>query len=332
MKAVFIQQGGGIEVLKVGDMPDPAISNDDQLLVKIHAAGINPVDTKIRMAPECFPVPLPCILGCDGAGVVEQVGKHVRNFKVGDEIYFSQPGFNSRQGTYAEYAVVDSSLAAHKPQSISFEEAAAAPLVLITAWEALNDRAHIKANDHIMIHAGAGGVGHVAIQLAKLVGANVCTSVSNKNKADFVQQLGADKAIFYKDEDVTESVLNWTQQQGVDIAFDTIGGEVLESCFSYTRVYGDVVSILQPTADTNWGEARKRNLRFSQELMLSAVMLELEEAKTHQGNILKQGSKLFDKQKLQLPSVKVFPCSQVQEAHSYLETQHPAGKVVLSFN
>lgn len=247
--------------------------------MRIKAIGINPIDCKIRSAPERFPVTFPVIPGCDGAGIVQAVGLQVKNFKPGDEVYFSQPGFNKRQGTYAEYVLVDAELLALKPHTLSFEQAAAAPLVFITAWEALHDRARIIRDQTILINAGAGGVGHAVIQLAKLAGAKVITTVSSEEKANFVRRLGVDKIINYRTQDLISEVSQWTDGKGVDIAFDTVGPEVLQTCFQCVRPYGDVVTILQPASDTDWGEARKRNVRLSFELMLTPVLLELENAK-----------------------------------------------------
>ena len=166
-----------------------------------------------------------------------------------------------------------------KPRLLSFEQEAAAPLVFITAWEALHDRARIAPDQIVLIHAGAGGVGHAAIQLAKQAGAHVITTVSNEEKAAFVKQLGADLIINYRIQDVIAEVMRWTDSNGVDIAFDTVGPAVLQSCFQCVKPYGDVVTILQATTDTDWSEARKRNVRFSHELMLSPILLELEQAK-----------------------------------------------------
>jgi NADPH2:quinone reductase len=166
MKAVYFNAGGSAEILYFGDIALSDHCNEDQVLVRIKAIGINPIDCKIRSNPERFPVTFPVIPGCDGAGIVEAVGAQVDNFKLGDEVYFSQPAFNNRQGTYAEYVKVDASLLALKPRSLSFEQAAAVPLVFITAWEALHDRARIAQDHIVLIHAGAGGVGHAAIQLA----------------------------------------------------------------------------------------------------------------------------------------------------------------------
>ncbi len=332
MKAVTITTGGGPGVLQQTTLATPDIQTPTQVRVRLHAAGINPIDTKIRSAPERFPLTLPAIPGCDGAGVIEALGENAGDWQVGDEVYFSQPGFMGRQGTYAEYAVVDAALLAPKPASLDFKAAAAAPLVLITAWEALHDRARIQSGQSVLVHAGAGGVGHVAIQLAKQAGCRVIATVSNDEKAAFVKQLGADDTINYRDEDVVARVMALTEGQGVNMAFDTVGGTVLQSCFACVRPYGDVVTILQPTVDTDWSEARKRNLRFSFELMLSPVMLGLEEAKAHQGAILRQCAALFDGGKLAVTVAASYPLDRVVDAHEYLEAWHPMGKLVLEIH
>ncbi|MBP9100358.1 MAG: alcohol dehydrogenase catalytic domain-containing protein [Nitrosomonas sp.] len=151
MKAIYFNAGGTTDVLQYGEVESLSQCGDKQVLIRIKAAGINPIDCKIRTAPQRFPVTFPVIPGCDGAGIVESAGKQVKNFQPGDEVYFSQPGFNNRQGTYAEYVLVDASLLALKPRSLSFEQAAAAPLVFITAWEALHDRARITKGQTVLI-------------------------------------------------------------------------------------------------------------------------------------------------------------------------------------
>ncbi len=317
-------------MLRYGDVKSPNRDGDDQVLVHIKAIGINPIDTKIRTAPERFPVSFPVIPGCDGAGVVEAVGRHVQNFKRGDDVYFSQPGFNNRQDTYAEYVLVDASLLALKPCSLSFEQAAAVPLVFITAWEALYDRARVTSDQTILIHAGAGGVGHAAIQLAKLTGAKVITTVSTDEKANFVKRLGADKIINYQTQDIAAEVSQWTAGKGVDIAFDTVGSNVLQSCLSCVKYYGDVVTILQPTPDTDWSDARLRNVRFSLELMLTPVLAELADAKLHQAEILRQCATLFDENKLTIEIARTFDLAEAAAAQHFLEQNHPIGKLVLT--
>jgi len=330
MKAVYFEKGGSTGVLQYGDLETPDYCGENQVLVRIKAAGINPIDIKIRAVPERFPVSFPVIPGCDGAGIVEAVGLRVRNFKSGDEVYFSQPGFNQRQGTYADYVLVDACLLALKPRSLSFVQAAAAPLVFITAWEALHDRARITSGQKVLIHAGAGGVGHAAIQLAKLAGAQVITTVSSEEKAACVIRLGADKVINYKMQDVAVEVERWTAGGGVDIAFDTVGPDVLQSCFDCVKPYGDVVTILQPAPDTDWSEARKRNVRFSLELMLTPVLLELENAKLYQSEILRRCAALFDENKLTVEIAHTFSLAEAAAAQDFLEQSHPAGKVVIT--
>lgn len=330
MKAIFFQQGGSVSALQYGDVPSPKSCRDDQVLIRLKAIGINPIDCKVRSAPDRFPVTFPVIPGCDGAGIVEAVGRQVRNCKPGDEVYFSQPGLNNRQGTYAEYALVDARLVTNKPTSLTFEQAAAAPLVAITAWEALHDRARISSGQTVLIHAGAGGVGHIAIQLAKRAGSIVATTVSDDEKIKFVKRLGADKVIDYRTQDVVDEILQWTDGQGVDIAFDTVGGSVLQQCFQCVKCYGDVVTILQPSADFNWSDARLRNARFSFELMLTPVLLELENAKSHQADILRQCAPMFDNHQLSIHVERVFDLADAAQAQQCLEQHHPMGKLVLS--
>ena len=225
MKAIVFETPGSPSVLRLQDIPAPTIQTETEVLVRLRAAGINPIDTKLRSRGTFYPEKTPHVLGCDGAGVVEAVGAAVQSFQVGDEVFFCNGGLGGSIGTYAEFAVVDERFLALKPAALSFAEAAAAPLVLITAWESLYDRGRLQAGQKVLILAGAGGVGHVAVQLASLQGAEVCTTVSSEAKAEFVRQLGADSVILYKNTDVVDRVLTWTQGQGVDLAFDTVGGE-----------------------------------------------------------------------------------------------------------
>lgn len=330
MKAIVTERAGGPDVLQLAEAPRPRIERDDQVLVEIRAVGVNPIDYKMRNDLDRFPVTKPAILGCDGAGVVTEVGAGVERFKPGDEVYFCQPGFNGRQGTYAEYAVVDEALVAHKPKSLDFVHAAAAPLVLITAWEALYDRARLQNGQTVLVPGGAGGVGHMAIQLARIAGARVATSVSSDDKARFVEELGAERVIRYRSEDVVEAVRAWTGGEGVDVAFDTLGDDVFRQCCAAARVYGDLVTILLPPPDIDWTDARIRNLRISLEMMLTPVLLELPEWEKHQGHILASAAELFDQGRLRVQVARTFPLEEAAVAQEYLEKQHPIGKVVLT--
>jgi NADPH:quinone reductase len=328
MQAVLMTAAGNPEVLQLQEVPKPTPGNTE-LLVRLVAAGINPLDTKLRKRGTFYPEQMPAILGCDGAGIVEAIGATVQKFQPGDEVYFCYGGLGAHQGNYAEYTTVDERFVASKPKSISFAEAAAAPLVLITAWEALYERGKLEPGDKILIHAGAGGVGHVAIQLAKLKGADVATTVSSQEKANFVTQLGADKVIFYKETDFVQATLDWTNGEGVDLAFDTVGGEIFDKTFPAVRTYGDIVTILEPDANTVWKVARNRNLRIGLELMLTPMLLGNIEALQHHGEILQQCATWIDENKLKIQVSNTFPLKAAANAHQLLENGSITGKIVL---
>jgi NADPH2:quinone reductase len=330
MKAVLMTAPGDPEVLQLQEVSDPMIQTYTEILVRLHAAGVNPIDTKLRQRGTFYPDQMPAILGCDGAGVVEAVGANVQRFRVGDEVYFCGGGLGAKLGNYAEMAVVDEQFVAHKPTSLSFVEAAAAPLVLITAWEALYDRGRLEPGQRVLIHAGAGGVGHVAIQLAKLRGAEVCTTVSSQDKARLVRQLGADHPILYKQTDFVQATLDWTEGEGVDLAFDTIGGKTFYDTFPAVRVYGDVVTILEPDpAYINWKTARSRNLRISFELMLTPMLQGLVVAQQHQAAILEQCATLIDEGRLTIHLSQTLPLQDAAAAHKAIETGSTTGKIAL---
>ena len=330
MKAIVFETPGSPSVLKLQDIPAPSIQTETEVLVRLRSAGINPIDTKLRSRGTFYPEKTPHVLGCDGAGVVEAVGAGVQSFQVGNEVFFCNGGLGGPRGTYAEFAVVDQRFLAIKPAVLSFAEAAAAPLVLITAWESLYDRGRLQAGQTVLIQAGAGGVGHVAVQLAKLQGAEVCTTVSSDEKANFVKQLGADAVILYKNTDVVDEVLTWTQGQGVDLAFDTVGGETFYQTIPAVKIYGDLVTILEPDpALGNLKTARTRNLRISLELMLTPMLQSLVEEQEQQAHILQQCARLCDRNLLKIHVSQTFPLEQAQAAHELLETGSATGKLVL---
>jgi NADPH2:quinone reductase len=328
MQAVLMTAAGSPEVLQLQEVPKPTPGNRE-ILVRLVAAGVNPIDTKLRSRGTFYPEQMPAILGCDGAGIVEAVGTAVQKFRPGDEVYFCYGGLGTQQGNYAEYTTVDERFVARKPASVSFAEAAAAPLVLITAWEALYERGRLEPGEKVLIHAGAGGVGHVAIQLAKLKGATVATTVSSPEKANFVKQLGADEVIFYNQTDFVQATLNWTNGEGVDLAFDTVGGETFHQTFPAVRVYGDIVTILEPNANTVWKAARTRNLRIGLELMLTPMLLGLTESLQHHGEILQQCATLIDAGKLKIAVNHTFPLAAAAKAHQQIERGSITGKIVL---
>ncbi len=329
MKAVVMTAPGTPDVLQLQEVPEPKISKSTEILVRLKAAGINPIDTKLRQRGTFFPDQMPAILGCDGSGVIEAVGNGVQNFRIGDEVYFCNAGLGGHPGNYAEWAVVDERFVAKKPRTLSFAEAACAPLVLITAWESLYDRGRLAAGQTALIHAGAGGVGHVAIQLAKLREAKVATTVSTAEKAVFVKQLGADHIILYQQSDFVQATLDWTQGEGVDLAYDTIGGSLFEKTFPAVRMYGDLVTILSPDATVNWKVARDRNLRISLELMLTPMLKNLVADQQRQADILRQCADYIDNQQLKIHLHQTFPLAEAAAAHQLLESGSMTGKLAL---
>ena len=329
MKAVQMTAAGSPDVLVSTELPEPEINAPAQIKVRLAAAGVNPVDTKIRKRGVFYPDGLPAILGCDGAGTVVETGEAVDRFKVGDEVWFCHGGLGGAPGNYAEFTVLDQSEVELKPSSLSFEQAAALPLVLITAWEALFDRAGLSKDQTVLIHAGAGGVGHVAIQLARSVGAKVATTVSSDEKAEFVTRLGAERVIRYKDVDFVDDVLAWTGGEGVDVVLDSLGGDVFQRSLNAAKIYGHVNTLLDPGSNIEWNEARNRNLSISFTLMLTPMLKAMPDARRHQGEILKHCAELIDAGKLQAHVSHTFKLNDAASAHELIEQGHATGKVVL---
>ncbi|HHP7232313.1 MAG TPA: zinc-dependent alcohol dehydrogenase family protein [Xenococcaceae cyanobacterium] len=332
MQAIIMTQPGTPEVLQLQEIPQPQITQPKQLLVQLKAAGINPIDTKIRSRGTFYPEEMPAILGCDGAGIVVAVGEAVTQFQPGDAVYFCAGGLGkSGTGNYAEYTLVAEHFVAPKPQSLTFAEAAAAPLVLITAWEALCDRGRLTSGQKVLIHGGAGGVGHVAIQLAKIKGAAVCTTVGSPDKARLVRQLGADEPILYKQIDFVEAVLKWTDNTGVDLAFDTVGGQTFFDTCNAVKVYGDLVTTLEPNYNLGTLKtARNRNLRLGLELMLTPMLQNIGSAQKYHGEILQQCATWIDEGKLTIHLQQTFPLAEAAIAHQTLERGSMTGKIALA--
>ena len=328
MRAMIMPKTGEADILTLAEVNKPDCAAGE-ILIEVMAAGVNPIDTKLRQNGLYFPDGLPAILGCDGAGTVVAVGKGISRFEVGDAVYYCYGGLGQKAGNYAEYIAVPEAYVAIKPDCLDFADAAAAPLVLITAWEALFDRARICSGQQVFIHAGAGGVGHVAIQLAKQAGCNVATSVSCEEKADLVRQLGADHIINYKEQDVADALLKWTNGTGVDVALDTIGGEAFKQLIAAVRIYGDMVTLLQVPDDTDWKTIRLRNLRISQELMLTPMALGLEDGAEHHGAILEQCAQMFDQRQLSVLVSDILPLEEAAQAHRQIEAGNMTGKLVL---
>jgi NADPH2:quinone reductase len=232
-------------------------------------------------------------------------------------------------GNYTEVTLVDEAACSLKPAGLSFEAAAAGPLVLITAWEALFDRARLQAGQTVLIHGGAGGVGHVAIQLAKSIGARVLTTVSTIQKAEFVKGLGADEAILYPEMDFVAEVNRLTDDRGADVVLDTVGPAVFQQSIPAVAHYGDLVTLLDPGTDINWKEARNRNLRIAFTLMLTPLLRDLPSARAHHGQILAECGRLIESGRLRIDVARTLPLEQAAEAHRQIEMGHIQGKLVL---
>jgi NADPH2:quinone reductase len=329
MKAVVMTAEGGPEVLGWREIDAPAIAAPTQIKVRLRAAGVNPVDTKMRRRGLFPPGRLPAVLGCDGAGVVVETGAAVTRFRPGDEVWFCDGGVGGDPGCYAEYKVVEQDVARVKPAALGFAEAAAAPLVLITAWEALFDRARLQAGQSVLIHGGTGGVGHVAIQLARLAGARVCATVGSADKAAHACELGADEVVVYGERDFVAAVNEWTGGRGVDVALDTVGGEVFRRSIEAVAHYGDLVTLLDPGSDVAWREARNRNLRVGFEFMLIPMLRGLAEARRRQGEILDRCREWCEEGLLKIEVARTLPLEQAAEAHRLIEQGHTRGKIVL---
>jgi NADPH2:quinone reductase len=324
MRAVVLQEFGTPLVLSEIDKPHPG---PGQVLVKVKASGVNPLDTKIRAGKAAHAKrTLPAVLGLDLAGVVEEVGAHVTGFAPGDEVFGMTGGVGDIQGSLAEYAAVDALLLAHKPASLAMREAAALPLVVITAWEGLVDRAQVHAGQKVLIHGGAGGIGHVAVQIARARGAEVFATASAP-QLDVVERLGA-TPIDYIATSVDEYVAKHTGGEGFDVIFDTVGGPVLDASFAAVRTYtGHVVSAL------GWGTHSIAPLSFrgaTYSGVFTLLPLLTGRGREHHGEIMREAAALADAGALK-PRLdpRRFTLADVADAHAAVESGATQGKVVI---
>jgi NADPH2:quinone reductase len=332
MRAILMTAVGGPEVLKLADVPDPVIAGEHDVLVRLKAASINPADFKMRSGG-LISGSLPAILGWDGAGVVEQVGSAVTRVKLGDDVYFADGGFGPVPGTYAELKVVDEQYLAHMPKHLEFTDAAASPLVTITAWEALHGRARISAGQHVLVQAGAGGVGHMSVQIARLAGARVATTVTSGARTELAASLGAELCIDYKTEDVGARLRDWTGTDGADVVHDTVGGRTFTSCFQLTRPYGDLVS----NVESRWEDEavtamRQRNLRVSFTWMPAPSVFGWPDQRVRQRKILEEASHHFNAGDLRVEVGALYPLAEAADAQRELEAGRIIGKVVLTMD
>jgi alcohol dehydrogenase len=330
VKAFVVDRYGKKGGVRIGEMPEPQLREDD-VLVQVHAASVNPVDSKIAAGEFklILPYRLPLILGNDVAGVVVRVGSRVRSFKAGDEVYARAN--KDRIGTFAEFIAMNEDAVAIKPKQLTMEEAASIPLVGLTAWQALIEKAGLKKGQKVLIHAGSGGVGTFAIQLAKHVGAIVATTTSAAN-LDWVKALGADIVIDYTRDDFTTIVRDY------DVVLNSLGGDVLEKSLQVLKPGGKLISISGPPdpdfakdMGSPWvlrqvmrllsygirKKARRQGVRYSFLFMKAS------------GEQLREIGRLIDSGVIRAVVEQVFPFESTHEAMAYVERGRAKGKVVV---
>ncbi|NYF30622.1 zinc-dependent alcohol dehydrogenase family protein [Sphingopyxis sp. JAI108] len=259
MKAAVLTRFGGYDAFEMRDVPVAEVG-PRQVRVRVHATALNPLDYQIRRGDYADHVPLPAIIGHDISGVVEEAGSHVTEFKPGDDVYYTPKIFGGA-GSYAEQHVADVELVGRKPRNLSHPEAASLTLVGGTVWEAFVTRAQLAVGETVLIHGGAGGVGTIAIQLAKAMGARVITTARSTDH-ELVRSLGADEVIDFTSEDYVEAVARYTDREGVNIVFDTIGGDALTRSPLALADFGRVVSIVDIAQPQNLIETWGRNATY----------------------------------------------------------------------
>ncbi|TPG87802.1 quinone oxidoreductase [Pseudomonas caspiana] len=324
MRALIVDSANGPLRLASIAQPVPGVG---QVLVRIKASGVNPLDGKIRSGQAAHArQPLPAILGIDLAGTVAALGEGVSGWLPGDEVYAMATGIGGTQGSLAEYAAVDARLLARKPGNLSMREAAGLPLVLITAWEGLVDRARVRAGQKVLIHGGAGGVGHVAVQIARAFGADVFATGSAGQQA-IIEGFGA-TFIDYRKSSVEEYVAERTAGEGFDIVYDTVGGKTLDASFQAARIYeGHVVSCL------GWGQHSLAPLSFrgaTYSGVFTLLPLLTGKGREHHGEILREAAQLIEAGQLKpLLDPRQFTLETAEAAHELLVSGAAQGRLVV---
>lgn len=334
MQALVMYTPGGPEVLQVREIARPKVERSSDVLVRVIAAGVNPADWQNRKSGERHDpnaaTGSPTILGIDGVGVVEETGDAVDGIKVGDEVWYIDGGYPGNPGSYAEYKVVHGAYVSKKPTSLDFVQAAALPVVGLTAWEAVFDKGNVKPGDYVLVHGGAGGLGHIAIQYLADIGARTATTVSNDAKAEFALGIGAEMAIRYRNEDVNEKLRSWRGKDGADVVFDFVGHENFARSFENVTPYGRLVN----TVVSDWPSGGNALAEW-RNLDVSFVNIGLPQiARDHinrlrQVKVLDAIADMVDAGKLRAYIDRVVSFDGVADAHRALEAGETIGRVVL---
>ncbi len=327
MKAMVINKFGGPKVFELMDIPKPEV-RPGYILVKIAASSLNPFEIKLRsgLLPEITP-PFPAVLNSDFSGVVEKVGENVEVLKPGDEVFGFVGGLLDECGALAEYALVDEELLCLKPANIDFKTAALYPLVGISAYRAIMENSHIKAGDKVLIHGAAGGVGHIALQFAKLLKADVYATVSNDEKAEIAEHLGANHVINYRTTDVDDYVNMYTEGKGFDVVFDTIGTTNLINSFKAVKTEGLVLTT-NSRVELDMTLLHHKSISFKTIYMVLPILTNTN--RNEMGNILYEIKKLIEAGNLTIYRDKnEFKFSEITKAHEYYEEGNTTAKISL---
>jgi len=327
MHAMVIDDFGAPDVFRQMKLTHPEVPAQ-HVLIRVAASSVNPVDTKIRQGKLAAIAPArPAILHGDVAGTIEAIGADVEGLAVGDEVYACAGGVTGRQGALADFMLAAAALVAHAPQSIPLNDAAALPLVSITAWEALIDKARVQAGQKVLVFGGTGGVGHIGVQLAKWRGASVVATCSSKDKAEQLKMLGIEDIANYREESLDDIIESRTNGQGFDVVFDTVGGDNLQNAFAAARLNGTIVTTAaRSTQDLS--QMHAKGLSLHAVFMLIPMLHNIGTA--HHGEILQQIAKLVDDDQLRpLLDPQQFRFADVSKAHAYLESGMYSGKIIL---
>lgn len=324
MRAMTVTQYGGPEVLQLQELPTP-VPEENDLLIEVNCAAMNPVDFKMRMAPRWGERKMPFVLGYDVSGIVRGAGKNVTGFKAGDEV-FASPNLK-RDGANAEFVCVDFRSAALKPKSVDHAHAAALPLAVMTAWESLHNHGQIQPGQTVLIHAGAGGVGHLAIQLAKAHGCKIITTASREETIAVCKALGADEVINHKSEDVVQRITDITKGKLCSVVFDTVGGQVFNLSLKCVAYYGKVVTIVPgiPTDHINSLFAKSASIHL--EYMGIPTMFNVDPQR--QGATLSKVAAMVDAGKIKPIVSHRVKLAVLAEAHRLQESGKTIGKIVI---
>ncbi|WP_226658719.1 zinc-dependent alcohol dehydrogenase family protein [Pseudalkalibacillus hwajinpoensis] len=325
MKAVVIKEFGNPSKFQVEELSARDLK-PGEIKINVKATSVNPVDTKVRSGQaEAFAPAFPAVLHGDVAGVVEEVSEG-SPFQKGDEVYACAGGVKGVDGALREQMIVDQKLVARKPERLSMSEAAALPLVSITAWEALVDRMNVRPGQKVLIHGATGGVGHIAIQLAKSLGAIVYTTASTSMKMNIGKELGADYAINYKETSVEDYVNQYTDGKGFDAVFDTVGGDNMEKSFHAVKNGGQVACIVG-SGEHDMTPLYVKSATYHGVLMLVPMLTN--EGREHHGDILTNVARMVDHNVLKpVLDEESFTFSTIADAHTRLESGKTIGKVV----